>query len=280
MGENTNRDRHPSAKPRRKPAQKEDAKLWKETLFPDELPSAPQNDPPPLQPKPIAREDLPPTVQAGEIIEEILEVSEVGEGVERVTRPKKPAYRELLEWVMVFAAATVVVLLVLGFVAEPIHVDGHSMQDTLAPDEYVMVTKFDYLGTAPLRFDVVSCRYPNMHKTFVKRIIGLPGDTIELIAGELYINGQQIAQDFSLRKETEDYGPVTVPPDHYLVMGDNRAVSQDSRDPLVGPLPRSAITGHVRLVIYPLGSMRAIEDKHRVPQPAVTRPPVETEPNP
>lgn len=269
MDDQTKRGRHPSARPRRKLTSQNDPKLWKETLFPDEVPSALPAEPDP-EVKPLSREELPPTVQAGEIIEEILEVSAAGEGVERVTRPKKPPYRELLEWVLVFAGAALVVLLILTYVAEPIHVDGHSMQDTLDPGEYVLVTKFDYFGQAPMRFDVVSCRYPNAHKTFVKRIIGLPGDTVELIGGELYINGRQTAQDFPLRKETEDYGPVTVPADHYLVMGDNREVSQDSRDPAVGPLHRSAITGHVRQVIFPLGEMRVIEDKHRAAQPAVT----------
>jgi len=263
------RTRLPSARPRRKPVATEpDQKLWKEALF-EEIPISAQPEPDP-ESKPDALEELPPTVQAGEIVEEIIEVGEAGEGVERVPPPKKRGYRELLEWVLVFAAVAALVILALRYVAEPIHVDGHSMQDTLGPGEYVLVTKYEYLRENPLRFDVVSCKYPNQNKAFVKRVIGLPGETVELKDGELYINGQYIEQDFTLRKECDDYGPVTVPADHYVVMGDNRLVSVDSRDPDVGPLPRGKIEGHVRRVIFPLGAMRAIEDKHRVPRPEET----------
>ncbi|MCL2810716.1 MAG: signal peptidase I [Clostridia bacterium] len=258
-----NNPRLQSARPRRKPTAKTDPKIWKETLFPDDFSPAIHPD---SEVEPIAYDELPPTVQAGEIIEDILEADATGEGVERITKPKKSGYRELLEWVMVFAVAAALVMLALRFIAEPIKVDGHSMENTLLPNEYVLVTKYEYLLEPPMRFDVVSCRYPHNNKTFVKRVIGLPGETVALIDGELYINGQHIEQDFDLRKECEDYGPETIPAGYYLVIGDNRKVSIDSRDPSVGPLPRSAITGHVRRVIYPFESMRAIEAKHRLPQ--------------
>jgi signal peptidase I len=250
---------------RRKPTTQDDPKLWKEMLFPDDHSPAihPDSEAPS---KPIAYEELPPTVQAGEIIEDIIESVAVGEGVEQVIKPKKRGYRELLEWVMVFAVAAVVVMLALRFVVEPIKVDGHSMEDTLMPDEYVLVTKYEYLREPPQRFDVVSCKYPQNNKSFVKRVIGLPGETVALIDGELYINGQQIEQPFELRKPCDDYGPETVPEGHYIVMGDNRLVSVDSRDPSVGPLLRSAITGHVRRVIFPFDSARIIEDLHRAPR--------------
>jgi len=263
-----NNPRLQSARPRRKPTARTDPKIWKESLFPKDLSPVIHPDSE-GEPKPIDYDELPPTVQAGEIIEDILEVNATGEGVERVTKPKKSGYRELLEWVMVFAVAAALVMLALRFIAEPIKVDGHSMENTLKPDEYVLVTKYEYLLEPPMRFDVVSCKYPHNNKSFVKRVIGLPGETVALVDGELYINGQQIEQDFDLRKECEDYGPETIPEGHYLVMGDNRGGSVDSRDPTVGPLPRSAISGHVRRVIFPFDSMRAMEDKHRMPPPAV-----------
>jgi len=250
--------RLPSARPRRKTAKQTDPKIWKEALFPDSPSPLTASDSQP-EAKLIAYEELPPTVQAGEIIEEIIEVGAAGEGVERMAAPKKSGYRELLEWVLVFAVAAVLIFLTLRYIAEPIRLDGHSMEDTLAPNEYVLVSKYEYLREPPMRFDVVSCKFPTSNKSFVKRVIGLSGETVALVGGELYINGQHIEQDFDVRKACEDYGPETVPADCYLVLGDNRAVSVDSRDPSVGPLPRSSITGHVRRVIFPLGNMRVIE---------------------
>lgn len=255
---------------RRKPATQADPKLWKEMLFPEDHAPAIHPDSE-KEFEPIAYEELPPTVQVGEIIDEIIEVGAVGEGVEQVIKPKRSGYRELLEWVAVFAVAAVVVLLALRFVVEPIKVDGHSMEDTLMPNEYVLVTKYEYLREPPQRFDVVSCKYPRNNKSFVKRVIGLPGETVALTGGELYINGQHIEQPFDLRKESDDFGPETVPEGHYIVMGDNRLVSVDSRDPSVGPLPSSAITGHVRRVIFPVESARVIEDLSSAPLSGITR---------
>ena len=257
---------------RRKPTTEADPKLWKEMLFPDDHSPAIHPDSE-AEFEPIAYEELQPTVQAGEIIEEIIEADATGEGVEQVIKPKRSGYRELLEWVAVFAGAAVLVLLALHFIVEPIKVDGHSMEDTLMPNEYVLVTKYEYLREPPKRFDVVSCKYPQNNKSFVKRVIGLPGETVALTGGELFINGQHIDQPFDLRKACDDYGPETVPEGRYIVMGDNRLVSVDSRDPSVGPLQSSSITGHVRRVIFPFDSARVIEDLHRAPLPVTTRPP-------
>lgn len=173
-------------------------------------------------------------------------------------KPKKTMRREIFEWVMVFVVAAAMAFVVRTFIFEPVRVDGSSMMYTLEDDEYMIATKFDYLLGDPERFDIVICNYPNttdgMYR--VKRVIGLPGETLELVAGELYINGEHIEQDFEMTENAAYYGPFTVPEGHYFVIGDNRNNSKDSRSIMVGPLDRSQIKGHVRAVVFPFGNMR------------------------
>ncbi len=177
-------------------------------------------------------------------------------------KPKKTLGREIFEWVMVFVVAAALALVVRTFIFEPVRVDGNSMLNTLENGEYMVATKFDYLLGDPERFDIVICNYPNttdgMYR--VKRVIGLPGEMIELRAGELYVDGQHIEQDFEMTPNEAYYGPYTVPQDHYFVVGDNRNNSKDSRAAMVGPLKRSEIKGHVRAVVFPFGHFRMMEN--------------------
>ena len=173
--------------------------------------------------------------------------------------------------------------MVRAVIFEPVRVDGHSMDDTLADREIMFVSKFDYnsiwfcfpwqsaeakenaarwtLFGNPNRFDVVICRYPGRGDTnFVKRVIGLPGDTVELRDGYLYLNGERYEEPY-INDEyrtgpLNTFGPYTVPEGKYFVMGDHRNNSNDSRSQ--GPLDRSMIIGHVRQVVYPFGSWRGV----------------------
>lgn len=185
-------------------------------------------------------------------------------------KAKKSLKREIFEWIMVFVVAFVLAFVVRTFLFEPVSVDGQSMMNTLQDHEFMIATKYDYLFGDPERFDVVICHYPDrvrpgilgigeMPENFVKRVIGLPGETIELRAGELYVNGEHVEQNFDKTASTRDYGPYTVPQGCYFVMGDNRDHSNDSRNPQVGALSRSAITGHVQFVVFPLDSIRRID---------------------
>ena len=218
------------------------------------------------------REGLGPLLHEGDILSAPLEelnapkppsAPEQDEQTAEHAPPKqdsKKLYREMILWVSIFAFVLILAFVVRTFVAEPARVDGRSMQDTLQNNEYVLVTKFDYLREGPAFFDVVMCKYPISGETFVKRVVGMPGDTVELRGGDLYVNDVYIAQDFLTRRGTFDFGPVHVPEDHYFVMGDNRPNSQDSRDEDVGALPRDHILGHVQQVIFPFADMRKIWD--------------------
>ena len=176
--------------------------------------------------------------------------------------PKKSIKQEIFEWIMVIVVAAALAFVVRTFIFEPVRVDGASMMDTLVDGEYMIATKFDYLLSDPERFDIVICNYPNTNDGMyrVKRVIGMPGDIIQLLSGQLYVNGEHVEQNFDMHSITENFGPYTVPEGHYFVLGDNRNNSKDSRSALVGPLPRDMIKGHVQAVVFPFGNFRLIND--------------------
>lgn len=174
-----------------------------------------------------------------------------------VEKRKKSWKRELVEWFLTFACAIAIALPIRAFVFEPVAVIGSSMNNTLANQELMFTTKFDYLFGAPERFDVVICHYPGREENFVKRVVGIPGDTVAVQGGYLYINGERYAEEYIVHRPDYDMSAYTVQADEYFVLGDNRSNSNDSH--LVGPLKRNQIVAHVRSVFYPFDQMRWID---------------------
>lgn len=178
--------------------------------------------------------------------------------METQTGPRKKSFwREVLGYAGSLLFAVVVAFLVITFVFQFIMVDGESMINTLQDGERMFVTKYQYYFAAPQRFDVVVCHFPNRgDQYFVKRIVGIPGDTLAVEGGRLYLNGEPVQEDYI------DYPPnyrmleTTVPEDSYFVLGDNRANSNDSH--VIGPLERQQIVGKVRAIVWPLSSWRAV----------------------
>ena len=175
-------------------------------------------------------------------------------------KKKKTPKQEVIEWILTLGAALVIALLVRQFIFEPVRVDGHSMDDTLANGEVMFVTKFDYLFGEPERGQVVICHYPNSRENYIKRLIGLPGDTIEISGGVTYLNGEALKEDFIDNPTSRDFGPITLGEGEYFVMGDNRANSNDSR--MVGPLSKSQIVGHVRFLFFPFNRIQTVEQQY------------------
>ena len=177
-------------------------------------------------------------------------------------KQKKSWKQEIFEWIMVFVVAAAIAFPIRMFLFEPVRVDGSSMLNTLTDSEFMIATKFDYLFSDPERFDIVICHYPNttdgMYR--VKRVIGLPGETVELRMGKLYVNGEYMEQDFDMTENYTNFGPITMGEDDYFVLGDNRNNSKDSRSAMVGPLDRDMIKGHVRAVVFPFTNFRLIKD--------------------
>jgi len=171
---------------------------------------------------------------------------------------KKTWKQELMEWVVTLGAAVIIALVVRQFIFEPVRVDGQSMANTLTNGEVMFVTKYEYLMDDPERFDVVICHYPGRGNTnFVKRVVGLPGDVVEVSEGYLYVNGEKYEEEYLTYRPNYTLTPYTVPEGHYFVLGDNRSNSNDSH--LVGPITRDMIKGHVRHVILPINAWRPIE---------------------
>lgn len=183
-------------------------------------------------------------------------------------KSKKSPGREALEWVVTIAAALAIALVIRTFLFEPVRVDGHSMDNTLANGEIMFVTKTEYtsvnlFGTTysifgePNRFDIVICHYPNRGNTnFVKRVVGLPGDTVQISGGYLYVNGVKYEEPYLTHRPDYEMLPYTVPEGEYFVLGDNRSNSNDSH--IIGSISRDMILGHVRQVLFPFANWRSM----------------------
>ena len=180
-------------------------------------------------------------------------------------KKKKTWQQELTEWVVTLVVALVIAFVVRSFIFEPVYVDGDSMYPTLHHGEIMYVSKTAYgtsffgipgtnigtrftVGGDPERFDVVVCHYSDGDYNVVKRVVGIPGDTVQLKDGYLYVNGVRYMEKFLHERVRSDFGPVTVPEGEYFLMGDNRNSSKDSRQ--VGTVSRKEIVGRVEAVIW------------------------------
>ncbi|MBA2174367.1 signal peptidase I [Halobacillus locisalis] len=158
---------------------------------------------------------------------------------------------EWLEWIKAIAIAIALAFILRTFFFATSIVEGASMDPTLENGERVMFNKIIYYIDEPEHGDIVIIERPV--KSYVKRIIGQPGDTIEIRNHTLFINGEEQNQDYldnGATESTRDFGPVEVPEGKYFVMGDNRSISKDSRNGL-GFIEENEIIGRTELVIYP-----------------------------
>lgn len=144
---------------------------------------------------------------------------------------EKRIFKEIISWVIVFAAAFVMALLINRFVIFKVVVPSGSMENTIMTGDKVFTFRLSYLFSDPKRGDIVVFPYPDDEEVdYIKRIIGLPGDKIEIRGGTLYINDERYEEGYLLEPmDEEDFGPIVVPDNCYFMMGDNRNSSMDSR---------------------------------------------------
>ncbi len=180
---------------------------------------------------------------------------------------KKSVMREIIGTIAYVVVICLVVFLVLRFVGQRTVVNGHSMDPTLANQENLIMDKLSYHFTDPKRFDIVIFPGPEEggeHPYYIKRVIGLPGETVQIIDGKVYINGEELTDDvYGITDYIEEPGiaaePLTLGKDEYFCLGDNRPVSYDSRYEAVGPVHRSEIIGKVWIRIWPLSKFGPVD---------------------
>jgi len=143
-----------------------------------------------------------------------------------------------------------VALLVLGrlFVFHTVRIEGTSMNNTLKSGDILLVVNL--FGQEPKRGDIVECEFPGRDGTYVKRVVGLPGEQFEITGGDTFINGQPYHERY-VSSEARDYA-VSLGEDQYLLLGDNRAESYDSRAEEIGPASQSAFVGRAVFSLWPL----------------------------
>lgn len=189
-------------------------------------------------------------------------------------KTKRTVFDEINSWI---ASITIVVLLALtirALVFEPVRVDGASMKNTLNNGDLVLVTKPKVLRGDLERGDIVICHYPgrekasvrlgatfsfNYHTTFIKRLVALPGDSVAVTGGVLYVNDSPAQEADTVIPFRGDMPRITLKKDQYFVIGDNHPNSHDSRSFDVGPITEKMIVGYVGFRFWPLSDFGPVK---------------------
>ncbi|HCJ07506.1 MAG TPA: signal peptidase I [Lachnospiraceae bacterium] len=181
------------------------------------------------------------------------------------TVEKKSMKREIIDTVLYFIFLLVAVWAIVTFVGQRTVVNGVSMYDTLNDGDNLWVDKFSYHFKDPQRFDIVVFPMYDGEEYFIKRIIGLPGETVRIDhQGNIYINGEKLEESYGY--ETIEPGMigrafdgVTLGDDEYFVMGDNRNESEDSRFDIVGNVKREDLMGKAVFRLWPIATFGTID---------------------
>lgn len=188
--------------------------------------------------------------------------SSVAPQMTNASRGSGPGRQALMREVVTTLLITIVLFLGLRYSAQAVPLDGPSMQPGLHTDERVLVNSLAYVFQQPARGDVIVFHPPNaLSERYIKRVIGLPGDTVQLTPNDVYVNGVLLKEPYIAATPagyTNNVEPETVQlgPGQYFVMGDNRTDSQDSR--YFGPIAQSEIVGKAEFVVWPMNSIKGI----------------------
>lgn len=178
------------------------------------------------------------------------------------TASKSDSMKEIFHMVVYFLIVIAVIMLLNTYVVQQIQVDGSSMNDTLRNNDRLILEKLSYHFNNPERFDIIVFKPHKIKKYYIKRIIGLPGETVQITDGVIYINGSVLHENYGLETMIDSgiaAEPITLTQGEYFVLGDNRNDSKDSRDVRVGVVSRTKIAGRAYLRIWPLNKIKRLE---------------------
>jgi signal peptidase I len=171
----------------------------------------------------------------------------------------KNVLKEILSTSIYLLVVLCVTYLIVTYVGQRTQVSGHSMENTLSDGDHLFVDKISYRFKDPQRFDIIV--FPPQYDQstyFIKRIIGLPGETVQIdMEGNIYIDGEILEESYGkevIQNPGRAIEPIVLGDDEYFVMGDNRNNSSDSREPAVGNIKRDDIIGKAFIRIWPLSS--------------------------
>ena len=175
----------------------------------------------------------------------------------------KQILKEVLGTSIYLLAVLALTYLVIAFVGQRTVLHGQSMENTLEDGDNLIVDKLSYRFRDPERYDIIVFPYQHAENTYyIKRIIGLPGETVQVIDGYMYINGKKLDEHYGA-EVMEDPGiaaePIKLGDDEYFVLGDNRNHSSDSRVASVGVLTRDMLIGRAWVRIYPFNKIGVIK---------------------
>ena len=176
-------------------------------------------------------------------------------------KQKNPTLYIVLDWVKIIVIALAAALFINFVIVINSQVPSGSMEPTIMTGSRMLGFRLSYMFSSPKQGDIIIFKYPDdPSQIFVKRVIGLPGDKVEIIGGVTYVNGEPLQEDYL--KETplvKDFGPYDVPEDCYFVLGDNRNNSRDSRYWTNTFVPRNSILGKAVLVYWPFSEFGGIK---------------------
>lgn len=170
--------------------------------------------------------------------------------------------KEILEWIKTIVISIIIAMLITTFI-RPTLVKGYSMYPTLDEYDYLIINKIPYMLHEPERGDIVVFKShlttsEGKEKDLIKRVIGIPGDTIQITEGKVFVNGQLLEEDYIDGDYTTGELLLEVPEDMLFVMGDNRENSLDSRDKKVGAVPVDTVRGKVLVRLFPFDKIGKI----------------------
>jgi len=171
--------------------------------------------------------------------------------------------KEIFEWIKTIVISILVALMITAFV-KPTIIQGFSMEPTLSENDLLIINRFLYNRGEPQRGDIVVFESNQLdddgnHKLYIKRIVGLPGEKIEISAGKVYINSQILSEEYTAENYTHGNIHETIPNNKLFVIGDNRGNSMDSRNPEIGLIDFEAVVGKAFMRLYPFAELGKLE---------------------